>query len=104
MLKVNRTVVMNKRLIPPIKIISAIFSNIMLIASFLRRERNESKQLAIKANTARVVTSSMMVFFEIFRSFKDVSSRKQMPNRFEDAFRMCGDLELSLYILQDLSS
>jgi hypothetical protein len=104
MLKVNRRVVMNKRLMPPIKIISAIFSNIMLIASFLRRERNESKQLAIKANIARVVTSSMMVFFEIFRSFKDVSSRKQMPNRLEDAFRMCGDLELSLYILQGLSS
>ena len=38
------------------------------------------------------VVSSINVWPDFPNTLSDVTTRKQMPNRFDDVFRMCGDL------------
>ena len=56
-------------------------------------------QLAINKTIARVVTSSMKVLSEIFITFKEAKRIKQIPNRLEEAFNICGDFS-RLFTLQ----
>jgi hypothetical protein len=62
-------------------------------------ERKDNIQLDIKKTIAAVVVSSIAVFCEMFSNFRDVSTTKQSPNKFEDAFRMCGDFSLLSFIV-----
>ncbi len=57
---------------------------------------NDKIQLAINNTMAMVVTSSIKVLSEIFITFKDASRIKQIPNKLEDALRICGDFSLLL--------
>ena len=57
---------------------------------------NDKIQLAINNTMTMVVTSSIKVLSEIFITFKDASRIKQIPNKLEDALRICGDFSLLL--------
>jgi hypothetical protein len=96
--KENSKVVMNSRDIPAIKLPSAIFSYRMLLGELLLIDRNESRQLVMKRMIAIVVISSMIVVLDTFNTFKEVSTIKQMPNKFDDAFKICGALSLLSFI------
>jgi len=58
-------------------------------------ERKESRQLVMKSTTAPAVISSINVFCEILNSFREVSNIKQIPNRLDEAFNICGDFSLN---------
>jgi hypothetical protein len=55
-------------------------------------DRKERKQLSIKRIIAAKVISSMTVCRDFPSTLSDVIRRKQMPNKFDDVFRICGDL------------
>jgi len=94
-LKEKRSVVTNKRDSPARKNRSAMFSNLplFLITPFI--DKKERIQLDIKNNMATVVNSSMIVFPDIFNNLREVKTTKHNPNRFDEAFKICGDLSLS---------
>ena len=93
----KNNVVMNRRNNPDRKIKSAIFSRDAFL--FPRIERNENKQDAMNRMMAMVVISSMIVVWEIFITFKEVSRIKQIPSKLEDALSICGDLSLFSFII-----
>jgi hypothetical protein len=84
-------VVINSKKRPLRKIRSAIFSNKALFLFFPRMDKNESTQLVINKIIATIVISSIIVFRDMFKIFREVSTIKQIPKRLDEAFRICGD-------------
>jgi hypothetical protein len=87
----NNSVVTNKREMPLRKRRSAMGSNLLSVLMLPRIDKKERMQLPINNIIAAVVNSSIKDFFEIFKIFKEVNTTKQIPNKFEDAFKICGD-------------
>jgi len=84
-----------KRQINPVKkIISATFSYLLLFSDLLRIERNDKILLVMKRMVATEVHSSINVVPLNFRTFNEVSTRKQIPSKFAEVFKMCGALLL----------
>ena len=79
-------VVTNKTTKPPKKHISAIDSKRSPTIAFERMERNENIQAAINNTEAPIVNSSIIVLSDVFKTFREVSTTKQMPNKLEAAF------------------
>ena len=69
-----------------------MFSSFLLCLVCFLIDRNDSRQLNIKRTIARKVISSIAVCRDFPNTFSDVKRRKQIPNRFDDVFKMCGDL------------
>src|SRR5262245_24272582 len=97
-LKENNIVVIKSKDSPHRNITSATCSSNSLFLFSRRIDKNDRKQLAIKSMIAANVISSTMVFWDLPRTFKDVSTIKQRPSRLEDALRMWGDLSLCSFI------
>src|SRR4030095_2583581 len=57
-------------------------------------DRNDNKQLNMNKITATKVMSSIAVCCDFPSTFSDVNRRKQIPNKLDDVFRMCGDLSI----------
>ena len=45
-----------------------------------------------------MVTSSIIVFSDLSSSFIEVSTKKQIPSKLEDAFKICGDFLFCWFI------
>lgn len=89
----NVTIIMviNKELKPVKKIISAIFSYLSALLEVLRIDKNENKLLLINIIVAKEVHSSINVVLSNLKIFIDVKTKKQIPRRFAEVFKMCGD-------------
>jgi hypothetical protein len=92
MLKENNSVVTNKSEMPARNKKSAIGSNLLSIFIFPLIDKKERMQLDINSIIATVVNSSIKDFLEIFKTFKDVKTIKQIPSKFDEAFKIWGDL------------
>ena len=99
-IKLNVTIIMViKRQINPVKkIISATFSYWILFSDLLRIERKDKILLLINRIVAIEVHSSINVVPLNFKTFKEVSTRKQIPNKFAEVFKMCEAL-LLLFVM-----
>ena len=82
--------VMNRQLSPAKKIISAAYSYLSALAVLLRIDKKESMLLLIKRKVATAVHSSIKVVSFSLKTFKEVSTKKQMPNRLAEVFKICG--------------
>ena len=71
-----------------------MFSRFLLCLVCFLIDRNESRQLNINRTIATNVISSIAVCWDFPNTFNDVKRRKQIPNRFDDVFKMCGDLSI----------
>jgi hypothetical protein len=91
----NSNVVINNNDNPARKKTSAIFSNLPLFLIEPLIDKKERMQLAMNRIMAPVVNSSIIVLPDMFRSFREVSTTKQSPNKLDDAFNICGDLSFS---------
>ena len=81
------------------KIESAILSYLKLSFSFeLRIDRKEKKLHVIRSMDATPVHSSMSVSSLNREIFRDVKTIRQNPNRFDEVFKICGDL-LSVMVI-----
>ena len=81
-------VVINNSDNPARKKISATFSSLPLFLIEPLIDKKDRIQLAINSMMAAVVNSSIIVLPEILSSLSDVSTTKQSPSKFEDAFNM----------------
>ena len=81
-------VVINNNDNPARKKISATFSSLPLFLIEPLIDKKDRIQLAINSMMAAVVNSSIIVLPEILSSLSDVSTTKQSPSKFEDAFNM----------------
>ena len=87
--KVITIVVINKTERPVIKKNSAVFSYLILnFLLLLRIERNEKILLIIKEIVAIAVRSSINDVCCNFKTFRDVKTIKQIPNRFDEVFNI----------------
>ena len=68
-----------------------------------RIDKNERIQLAMNKTIAIDVSSSMNVFCETLNNFREVSTIKQSPKRFEEAFSIWGDLSFCFSIFGHLN-
>ena len=84
--------VMNKQLRPVKKIISATFSYLADFSETLRMDRKDKILLIINRIVATEVHSSMNVVPLNFNTFIDVNTRKQIPSKLADVFKICGAL------------
>ena len=100
-MKEKSNVVINKSDNPARKKKSAIFSSLPLFLIEPLIDKKERIQLAINKMMANVVNSSMIVLPDMFNSLRDVSTTKQSPSKFEEAFNICGDLLFSSLINVD---
>ena len=91
--------VINRQLNPAKKIISATFSYFADFAEMFRIDRKDKILLHIKRMVATEVHSSINVVPFNFKTFKEVNTRKQIPNKLADVFKMCG----ALLFLSDIS-
>ena len=98
MLNENNKVVTNSKKSPVRKKISAIFSSRPLFFMVPFIDKKERIQLAINKKIAAVVNSSIIVLPEILNNLSEVSTTKQSPSKLEEAFKMCGDLSLSIWL------
>ncbi len=55
-------------------------------------DKNDSRQLDMNKNMERAVHSSMNDRSLSFSAFKEMNTTKHNPKRFEEVFRMWGDL------------
>jgi hypothetical protein len=94
----KRTVVINKSDNPARKNISAMFSNLPLCLMVPLIDKKERTQLVINRIIANVIISSIIVLPDMFNNLSEVNTTKQSPNKFEEAFKICGDLSLSFSI------
>lgn len=85
---------MKRQIRPDKKIISAMFSYLVDFFEVLRIERNDKILLLIKRIAAIEVHSSIKVVSFNFNTFKDVSTKKQMPSKLAELFKMWGALLL----------
>lgn len=79
---------------PDRKVISAMLSYLGDFCDVLRMERNDKILLLIKRMVATEVHSSIKVVPSNFNTFKDVSTKKQIPNKLAEEFKMCDALLL----------
>jgi hypothetical protein len=87
--KVITIVVINKTERPVIKKNSAVFSYLILnLLLLLRIERNDKILLIIKEIVAIAVSSSINDVCCNFKTFRDVKTIKQIPNRFDEVFNI----------------
>lgn len=77
-------------------------SSFKLIDFLFLIERNDSRVLVMNKTIAAVVISSIIDFREIFSTFKEVITRKQMPKRLDEAFRICGPFSDCSFIRNNL--
>ncbi len=84
----KRIVVINRTNNPVRKIKSAAFSIVWLYFDCFRIDKKDKRQLAIKRIMATKVISSMIVFSDFPNTLSEVKTRKQIPNRLEDVFKM----------------
>jgi len=70
---------------------SAMRSSLLSVLILPRIDKKEMIQLAINNIIAAVVNSSIKDFLEMFKIFKEVKTTKHIPNKLEEAFKMCGD-------------
>ena len=80
--------VINKELKPVKNIISAIFSYLSALSVLLLIDKKEIKLLLINMMVAKEVHSSINVVFPNLNIFIDVNTRKQIPNKFAEVFKM----------------
>lgn len=85
--------VINKELKPVKNIISAIFSYLFALLVVLLIDKNENKLLLINIMVAKEVHSSISVVSPNLKTFIDVSTKKQIPSKLAEVFKMCGDIE-----------
>jgi predicted nucleotide-binding protein (sugar kinase/HSP70/actin superfamily) len=79
------------------KNISANFSCFKLKLSFsVRKDRNESKQLAINKTHTIPVSSSISVSSLYFDIFKEVKTTRQNPNKLEDVLRIWVEVRFAM--------
>jgi len=99
-IKLNVTIIIViKRQINPVKkIISATFSKWIPFTDLLRIERKDKILLLINRTVAIDVHSSINVVPLNFKTFKEVNTRKQIPSKLAEVFKMCGALLLLLVI------
>lgn len=71
-----------------------MFSRSLLRLVCFLIERNDRRQLNINKTVATKVMSSIAVCCDFPNTFSDVKRRKQIPKRFDDVFKMCGDLSI----------
>jgi hypothetical protein len=71
-----------------------MFSRLLLCLVCFLIDRNDSRQLNINRTMATKVISSIAVCWDFPNTFSDVKRRKQIPNRFDEVFKMCGDLSI----------
>ena len=76
------------------KTISAICSYLFPFAELFLSDRKEKILLHINSMVATEVHSSITVVPFNFNTFNEVKTRKQMPGKLADAFKMCGALLL----------
>jgi len=88
MLNENSSVVTNNKDKPARKRISAILSSLPLFLMEPLIDKKERIQLAMNNMMAIVVSSSIMVLPAMLSNLSDVSTTKQSPSRFEDAFKI----------------
>ena len=84
--------VTNRQINPVKKITSATDSYRLLFSDLLRIERKDKILLLMNRIVATEVHSSINVVPFNFKTFNEVSTRKQIPNKLDEAFRICGDL------------
>jgi hypothetical protein len=82
--------VINRQINPAKKMLSAIFSYWLLFSDLLRIDRKDKMLLLINRIVAIEVHSSINVVPLSFKTFKEVSTRKQMPSKLAEVFKMCG--------------
>lgn len=86
--------VTKRQISPDRKIISAMLSYLADFSEVLRIERNDKILLLIKRIVATEVHSSIKVVPFNFNTFKEVSTKKQIPSKLAEVFKMCGALLL----------
>lgn len=77
---------------------SAVFSNRWLEVFVLRIAIKDRIQLVMKNITAATANSSMREPSVSASFFKDVSTIKQIPSKFADVLKICGDLFSAILI------
>ncbi|WP_293313060.1 hypothetical protein [Pedobacter sp. UBA5917] len=77
---------------------SAIFSSRWLEVFVLRMAIKDKIQLVIKNITAATANSSMREPSVRASFFKEVSTIKQIPNKFAEVLKICGDLFSAILI------
>ena len=100
MLNEKSKVVTNNSDNPARKNISATFSSLLLFLIDPLMDKKERIQLVIKKIMASVVNSSISVLPAMFNNLSEVSTTKQSPSKLEDAFKICGDLSFSSFIMR----
>jgi len=85
-------VIENRIKSPVRKIISAIFSKRIPLASVLRIDRKEKMQLAIKNTIATAVSSSIKEPSLNSLTLSDVNTIKQKPSNVAEVFSICGEV------------
>jgi hypothetical protein len=81
------------------KIISAIFSNLLTCFSILERiEKKENKVLKTNKRQVAPVNSSINVCSLYLENFKDVKTIRQNPNKFDAAFNIFCDLLFDMIV------
>lgn len=91
-LKAIKMVATNKTTKPDKNTKSAICSNRLLIDLSRRIAMKERMQLVIKSITAATANSSISDPSVRANFFKEVNTMKQIPSRFAEVLRICGDL------------
>jgi hypothetical protein len=85
---INVTIKTNSK--ATIKILSAIFSNLISNCSFdVRIDKKENMQLAINKIHATPVISSILDTSPNFEILSEVNTTRQNPNKLEDVLRIC---------------
>lgn len=80
-----------------IKILSAIFSYLIIFFSFiLLIDKKEKRQLEINRIQATPVNSSIIETSLYFDIFNEVKTTRQKPNKLEAVLKICCDLLFSM--------
>jgi hypothetical protein len=91
-------VAMNNITKPDKKIKSAVFSNRWLEVFVFRMAIKDKIQLVIKNITAATANSSIKEPSVSASFFREVRTIKQIPNRFAEVLKICGDLFSAILI------
>ena len=88
---VNKIVVRNSTPSPHRKITSAVRSQISDLWDLLRMDRKEKRHADMKRIIATRAISSIIVCSPFPSTLNDVSTKQQIPSRFAEVLKMCGD-------------
>jgi hypothetical protein len=90
-------VIINTRNKATTKMLSAIFSYLIIFFSFiLLIDKKEKRQLETNKIQANPVISSIIETSLYFEIFNDVKTTRQKPNKFDAVLKICGDLLFSI--------